>query len=213
MFANRQRQVEELVSQYCQKVLSCLEAFNRALARHCEDPKHQKILKRWEEVHAAESEADDLRRSAEVLMYSKTLFPESRGDIMRLLEMMDRVPNTAESVVRLIRDQHITVPRQFAPPILALARICHHCAEAMVEAVNTLFTDYAGAAVLVGKIDEMESEADRAEGDLLQEIFSGSMDGFAKIQIRDLVKMIAEISDRAENVGDHIRIIVAKRGI
>ena len=37
------------------------------------------------------------------------------------------------------------------------------------------------------------------------------MDGFDKILLRDTVKSIAQISDRAENVGDRIRIIAAKR--
>ncbi len=40
-----------------------------------------------------------------------------------------------------------------------------------------------------------------------------NMDGFAKIMLRDLVKQVAAVSDRAENVGDRISIIVAKRNV
>ena len=46
-----------------------------------------------------------MRREIEVMMYSKALFPESRGDILTLLETIDRVPNQAEAVVRMLLNQ------------------------------------------------------------------------------------------------------------
>ena len=46
---------------------------------------------------------------------------------------------------------------------------------------------------------------------LTREIFAGAASDLDKILLRDLVKSIAAISDRAENVGDHMRIMVAKR--
>ena len=39
------------------------------------------------------------------------------------------------------------------------------------------------------------------------------MEGIDKILLRDLIGRLAGISDRAENVGDRIRIMVAKRSI
>jgi predicted phosphate transport protein (TIGR00153 family) len=83
----------------------------------------------------------------------------------------------------------------------------------MIDGVSRLFTDFTNATVAVGKIDELESEADLAENMLIEHIFSSDMDGFNKILLRDLVQHIAAISDRAENVGDRIRLIVAKRSI
>ncbi|HDY65678.1 MAG TPA: DUF47 family protein [Phycisphaerae bacterium] len=83
----------------------------------------------------------------------------------------------------------------------------------MIESARSLFTDYTNATVAIGKIDELESDGDTIEGKLIEKIFTSNMDGFEKILLRDLVKQISQISDRAENVGDRIRIIVAKRSI
>jgi hypothetical protein len=146
-------------------------------------------------------------------MYTKAIFPESRGDILRLLETMDRVPNQAESVLRMIQNQHINIPHGYAKRILQLTNISCRAAEAMRTSAEKLFSDYTTATVAIGNIDELESEADGIEADLIEEIFSSDIDGFDKIMLRDLVQRIAQISDRAENVGDHIRVIVAKRSI
>ena len=165
------------------------------------------------EVHKSESKADDIRREIEVVMYSKALFPESRGDILGLLETMDKVPNQAESAIRMIWNQHVTIPEKYHPQILQLVDVCSRTVDAMVDAAEKLFSDFTNAAVAVGKIDELESEADKIEAGLIEEVFSEPVDGIATIVFRDLIKQIAHISDRAENVGDKIRIIVAKRTI
>ncbi|MDY6913076.1 MAG: DUF47 family protein [Planctomycetota bacterium] len=210
-FANKQKKVQDDVALYCEKVSDCLDAFHRSIRQYCDEPDKEAIKSNFTEVHKAESLADNIRRQIEVLMYSKALFPESRGDILGLLETMDRVPNQAESVVRMIRNQYVPVPEALRPGILRLAEVCRRSVDAMIDAADKMFTDYTNATVAVGKIDELESEADRIESDLIEQIFSGQMDGFNKIILRDLVKNISQIADRAENVGDRIRIMVAKR--
>jgi hypothetical protein len=213
LFVNKQKKVQAEISRYCRQVGDCLDVFQRTLKQYCDEPDRNTIKARFAEVHKAESLADDIRCNIEVLMYSKALFPESRGDIMGLLEMMDRVPNQAESAVRMILNQHIVIPRAYCEKILQLVDICCRAGAAMIEAVEKLFTDYTNATVAIGKIDELESEADHIDAELIEKLFSSDLDGYEKILLRDLIKHIAHVSDRAENVGDRIRIIVAKRSI
>lgn len=88
-------------------------------------------------------------------MYSKALFPESRGDILGLLESMDRVPNQAESSLRSIFTQHLTIPENFTPKLLQIAELCRQCVTAMLDSSEKLFTNLTNATVMVGKIDEL----------------------------------------------------------
>ncbi len=147
------------------------------------------------------------------MMYTKALFPESRGDILGLLETMDKVPNEAEAAARMLLNQHIQIPQWLRPGVLQLVEVCCRCVDALVDGVNKLFVEYTSATVLVGKVEELESEADHIESSLIERIFSSDMDGTEKILLRDLIQHIAEVSDRAENVADRIRIMVAKRRI
>ena len=210
-FVTKQKKIESQLAQYRQTVADCLDAFNSAIKQHCQAADKGALQSAFDKVYHIESQADDIRREIETLMYSKSLFPESRGDILGLLETMDRVPNQAESAIRTMLTQHIAIPEDFAPKVLQMAELCCQCVGAMLDSVEKLFTNLTNAAVIVGRIDELESHVDYVESELIEEIFASQMDGFDKILLRDLVKSIAQTSDRAENVGDRIRIIAAKR--
>ena len=213
MFRNRQKQVQARIGGYCEEVARCMWTFQKALTDYCRDSIREQLQGQYIEIHKFESHADDIRREVEVMLYTKGLFPESRGDILGLLETMDRVPNQAESSVRMILNQHISIPDEYAPEILQLVDVSCRSAEAMLESARCLFTNYTSATVAIGKIDELESDGDRIESDMIEKIFTSNMDGFEKILLRDFVKHLSQIADRAENVGDRIRIIVAKRSI
>lgn len=213
LFENKQKKVEAQISQYCESVINCLDEFQNAFKEYCQSNDRSELASNYTKVHKSESQADDIRREIEVIMYTKALFPESRGDILGLLETMDKVPNEAESAVRMILNQYIDIPDAIKPGILQLVDICHRCVLAMVESVNKLFSEFTNATVAIGKIDELESEADFIESNLIEQLFSSDVEGWKKLLLRDLVKRIAGVSDRAENVGDRVRIIVAKRRI
>jgi len=213
IFASKQKKVQARIALYCKTVSDCLDVFKRSITQYCKEPDRNTIRENFHEIHKAESLADDIRREIEVMMYSKALFPESRGDILGLLETMDKVPNQAEACVQMIHEQRITIPEGFASRIPQLVEVCSRCVQTMLDSVEKLFTDYTSATVAVGKIDQLETEADHIESDLQVRLFSSQIDGTDKILLRDLIKDIAGICDRAENVGDRIRVIVAKRGI
>ena len=83
------------------------------------------------------------------------------------------------------------------------------------EDILQLLQRFNGILTLVkyNYVDELESEADRMEADIIGRLFCSEMDGMDKLLLRDLVQHISGISDRAENVGDRLRIIVAKRSL
>jgi predicted phosphate transport protein (TIGR00153 family) len=213
LFISKQKKVESSLAEYREKVSTCLEVFENSILEYLETSDKSSLEKNCVEIHKAESQADDIRREIEVMMYSKALFPESRGDILVLLETMDRVPNQAEATIHMISNQQIGIPEQFHAQIIELVSVCVRCSMAMLESSAKLFTDFTTATITLGKVDELESEADHIEEAIIKQIFKSDIDGFEKIMLRDTVKQISTVSDRAEKAGDRIRIIVAKRRI
>ena len=211
MFLNRQRKIEAQLNEYRSTVSLCLEKFQDSIKRYCRDADPAQLQTDYNQLHHYESLADDIRREIEVVMYSKALFPESRGDILGLLETMDKIPNQAEKTVLVMLTQNVRIPEPFHPQVLQLVQVCRRCVDALLDSAAKLFSDFTNAAVAIGKIDELESEADLIEADLISRIFKSDMAGFDKLLLRDVVRDIASVSDRAENAGDHVRIIVAKR--
>ena len=212
-FVSKQKKVESSLDEYCQKVSECVQYYEKAIKDYVETSDRSQLSKNFLEVDRLESAADDKRRQLEVMMYSKSLFPESRGDILGLLETMDKVPNQSETAIGVLYNQHVYIPAVFGDDLVKLAGLCRQCVKAMLDCVEKLFVDFTSATLVVGKVDELESEADDIEQGIIERAFASDMDGFAKIMLRDLVKQVASVSDRAENVADRVSIIVAKRNI
>ncbi len=211
-FKRRQNELEGRLTDYREKAALCVTRFYESLQRYLLSGDLDQLREDVTLIHKAESQADDLRRDIEVMMYSKALFPESRGDVLGLIETMDEVPNQAETCMRLIVNQYIRIPESLHRNIGRLVETCTECVDAMLEATTKLFSDFTNAALTIGKIDELESEADGIEGELLQAIFADdALSDLDKVLLRDLVRSISHIADRAEAVGDRVRIIVAKR--
>lgn len=212
-FRRKQVIIESLIAEYSQQVSFCIEEMCNTF-KMCRGVYDRGMLTdRIKMVHSFEGKADDIRREIEVMMYSKALFPESRGDILGLLETLDKVPNQADVVIFMLKTHHIMIPEEFQDKIIKLAETCRACVEALLESVNKVFSDFLQATILIGKVDRLESDADRLETELMEQIFSCQhMTGTKKLLMRDLVAKLALISDKAENAGDRIRIIVAKRG-
>ena len=194
-------------------VMECLDVFKQTFVEFCADPQRSRLEKGYADAHEAERKADDTRRGLENMMYTKAVFPESRGDILGLIETMDSVANHAESAVRRVLIQHIEIPEEYYPAITNLVEVCHSSVVAMIQGVDQLFDSFVDAAFTVGKIDKFESEADSIEEQLIDRIFSSDIADLQKILLRDLVYHLSSIADRAEHVGDRIRIMVAKRSV
>lgn len=217
LFRSRKDKVESLLGEYRDEIVTCMDSMVRTVKSYCQEPDPAKLEEHISEVNRAESRCDDIRREIEVLLYSKALFPESRGDMLGLLESMDRVPNEAESAVNMIKTHHIQIPSEFQMGIVKLTEVSRRCVLALLEAEERLYTRYQTAVESIGRVDELESEADVLELTLTEQIFGGhfkiELDALQKILLRDLIQKLAAVSDRAENVADRIRIIVAKRSI
>lgn len=211
-FKSKKRIIEELLSVYGEQVGLCVHAFEESFKSFCITGDRVQLMEDAARVHQAESKADDIRCEIEVMMYSRALFPESRGDVLILLETADRVPDKAQRAIRAILNQVITIPESLHPKLFELADVCTRCVDAMLDAMSDIFTNLLGATTHLGIIDELESHADRIEAHLIQDIFRDSaIPEFDRLLLRDLVLTISGISDRAENVANRIRIIAAKR--
>jgi predicted phosphate transport protein (TIGR00153 family) len=190
-----------------------VEAFISCIESSLAGQAFQDSIAKVERTQHAESRADDIRREIVLLLYGKALFPESRGDILGLIEAVDKIPNQAESVARQIRHQQFQMPADLGNELLALGKLVRACALEVVKAARTLFSDYHSAAFLSDRVGELESEADDLEFALIDKIFSSSRETADKILLRDMVKAIGDIADRAEAVSDRIRLIAVKRKI
>lgn len=201
-----------MVDEYLGKAEECLKCFREGLETYFARGLGADFDTLVEKTRMAESTCDDLRRQIETAMYEKSLIPESRGDVLGLMESLDRVPNRAESVLYMIQTQSLRTPEPYFEKFQQLIRINHETFQNLAQAVRLLFKDGSRVRSLTRDIDKQESVSDDVEREIIRSLFS-SPDVLPdqKILLKELVIEIGSISDLCENVADRLTIITLKR--
>ncbi len=161
-----------------------------------------------------EKEADTLRRSIEDLLYRKTLIPESRGDVLELIERMDALLGRFKGVMFRFEIERPNIEPQFHEGLKALVSCVIQAVEAATLSLRAYFKDISQATDHIHKVAFWETEADKTSSNLQKAIFATESFGLdVKMQIRDLVRSIDKIADQAEDMADSLAIYVIKRSL
>lgn len=165
------------------------------------------------ETHRFESKADDVKEEIKTLMYDKVLLPESRGDIMRLLDSIDHIPRYMEITLNIIKTQMLVIPGFMVADIRELVTASLEACELMRQQVEDLFKRKGRIKELLTIIDLKESQCDKIERRLISAIFESNLDGFQKMQLKELVIFLGDISDQVDRVSKQINIMSLKRRV
>jgi uncharacterized protein len=164
-------------------------------------------------THKFESKADDIREEIKTLMYGKALLPESRGDIMGLLESLDEIPGVLETILQMIETQYLKIPGFIITDVRELIDVSLHSCDLLYTEVEKLLRNDQGIRDLVSQIDFDESRCDHIERQIIRTIFESEIDPFQKLQLKELVINMGEISDHADRVSKRVNIISMKRRV
>jgi hypothetical protein len=166
-----------------------------------------------DQTHKYESRADDMRDEINELMYSRALIPESREDIMALIERVDEIPRSFEQILNMIRTQTIAFPEFMILDIQELIRVSMESCDLMVRQIEVMIQKKEGVRALMSTIDQNESHCDHIERRIIVKLFKSDLDPFLKMQLKELVIVLGEISDQADRVSKRVNIMTMKRRV
>ncbi len=209
----KEDRLESLIYDYLKALEQTEEYFLKAFETCLASPHCEAFHFLINQTHKAESKADDIREEIKSIMYGKALIPDSRGDVMGLLEAMDRIPHLLERVLYMIQTQKINIPEFLIPDLKDLIRISLESCDLMGDQVEALFKKKQGIRALLKTIDVNESHCDHIERRMITRIFESELDPFDKLQLKELVVEIGNISDEADRVSKRINIISMKRRV
>ena len=212
MLFRKQFEMAKRIDALFEAMDKCVRLFEETIQRQILEgptPENEEAAMR---VHDAEGRVDDIVRDIETAMYENALIPESREDVLGILESLDKVPDTLQSLVFQLSHQNIEVPYQFREALLRLVDVNLEAYQFLKEAVINLFYN-KDVQSLISRIDRRESASDRIERDLIKNIFNCGIDKADKILLKEIVVNIGDISDFCEETTDRLRIAIIKRRI
>lgn len=164
-------------------------------------------------IDTTESDADNLRRKIEKRLYTETLIPESRGDVLGLLEACDKVLNkTAETLHQFSVEIPFILP-EVKNYYVELTDISVSALEEMVAAVRSYFSDINQVRDHITKVQLYESESDKIAEKIKRIVFKSDIRLSQKMHMRYFALHIESIADEAEDVCDRLSIAAVKRFI
>ena len=208
----KQESIFSKIQIYFEKTDKTRDVFKKTVSDLINKDADASLADAVEDVHAAEHEADNERRAVILELYKKALIPESRGDILGLLESFDSLPNTFQAVCNIIFFQNIKIPENYKARFIDLINVNIEAYNLTKDAAFCLFKEED----LLNKCElvcDKERESDTSERALIRDIYSSDMDLAEKMQLKEVIIAIGNISDLAEDVSDRIELAIIKRKI
>jgi predicted phosphate transport protein (TIGR00153 family) len=209
----KEQQVEQLIYQYLDNLKMAQNEFLKAMNVYFEKGFSGDFDFLIEQTHKVESKADDTRYEIETMMYTKALIPESRGDILGLLEAIDQIPGLFQVVLYMIQTQRLSTPDFLVPDMKELIRVSLECCDLLVKEIEALFKKSGDIRSLVSTIDNNESHCDHIERRLITRIFDSDLEPFQKFQLKEMVIHLGDISDQTDRVSRRVYIISIKKRV
>jgi predicted phosphate transport protein (TIGR00153 family) len=202
-----ERRIDEFLDTVAEGVLVFREAVSAYL-----DGDASGFHERLTALERLEGRADALRREVEAALYSHSLIPEHRGDVLGLLEHTDDIIDRAKTSIQRIDVEQPEIPDRWHDEYRHLADVVVAAAEAVTVAARRFFREPAAIDEVIYKVHHYESEADQIGLRLRRDLFADAELDLARRQhLRYFVESIDRVADIAEGVADRLAISAIKR--
>jgi uncharacterized protein len=181
--------------------------------RHYLSSNEELFMQSYSKIRELEGEADRLKRRVGKTLYTHSLLPEFRGDIMRLLERLDDLIDTLKHNLSQFDVERPYLPESIKPELEELSKQSVMAVREAVAAARTFFRNPAAVRDSVARIALFEREADKIAENIKRKVFQQmpEMELSQKFHIRYFTLHTETLSDIAESIGDMLNIMAIKR--
>ncbi len=159
-----------------------------------------------EKIKEIEHRGDDMTHRLLVKLNQTFITPFDREDIHLLASSLDDVLDFVYSASDRLLNYKITQP---SPSAKVLAGIILKQTEELKKAVALLNKDGQLLEHCV-EVNRLENEADQVSREAIGRLFDGGYDPITLIKLKELLEILEEASDKAEDVADVLETVVLK---
>ncbi len=209
----RTKALESQIDDFLNKLSQSALVFRRAVDIYLAEGATAEFDEKLSQVNELESQADKLRRDVETQLYAQTLIPESRGDVLGLIENLDSVLNLCEGGLWAFSIEKPDIPAEFHADYRVLTEQVVNTVESLVLASRAFFRNIEAVPDHMHKVMFYEKEADKVSTKLKKAIFATDLPLSHKAHLRNFVEHIDNPADKSEDVADRLAIYTIKRTV
>lgn len=202
--------IEHFMTQIDQGVLVFQEGVKSYLSEN-----HQSFSEHLRNLSNLETEADIAKRKIENLLYTRSLMPQLRGDIMRLLEDLDNIIDLAKTSLYQFDVEVPYIPVELHADFIKLTEVSIAAVETVIPAARAYFRDPESIKEKIHRVYFYEKEVDKIAMTIKRKAFQemSNLKLSEKFHLRYFTLHIETLSDAAEKVADLLSIMAIKRNM
>jgi predicted phosphate transport protein (TIGR00153 family) len=158
-------------------------------------------------IAAIEHRGDEMTHRILIKLNQTFITPFDREDIHLLASSLDDVLDFIFAASQRLLTYKITHP---SPSAKVLAAIILKQAEELGKAVALLDKDDSHLLDHCVEVNRLENEADKVSREAIGRLFDGELDPITLIKLKELLEVLEEASDKAEDVADVLETVVLK---
>ena len=210
MLKNHEKELMTSINLFLDNILKINNLFKILLQKYF-DKKFDDVQKVTDQISDLESECDTLRRDVERRIYSETLIPEIRGDVLGMLENLDKIPGQIQGNAHSFNTEKPKVDPDLDKNFLRLCDYASECISLLIEGSRSFFIDKNITIEKCLEVSKVESKADKISTELKKTIFTNSENGLAtKVHLKYFVEIMDEVANLSEDVADRLIISSSK---
>jgi len=179
------------------------------------------VAKQKDVIFAKEYEADELKHNIKAHMPKSLFMPVDRRDLLDLLDVQDKIANTAQDIAGMMITRDMSVPQGMAEPLVAFVKCCVDTCDSAATIVEELdeliemgFRGQEASKVdeMIEKLNVLEDETDALGVALTRSLFEME-DDLKPVSVMfwyQMLEWIGNLADNAELVGNRMRLLIAR---
>ncbi|MDA9855913.1 DUF47 family protein [Paracoccaceae bacterium] len=207
----RTKELESQVDKFFDQLSEAAVIYRLAVRGYLRAGVSEEFNARLEHVCAKETEADSLRRQIEHALYTNLLIPDSRGDVLGLIETADEILSLFKSSLWAFEVETPEIHKDLNAGYRRLTNMVVKSVDELAAGCRVFFRSPHLVSSYNAKVTLYEKEADKISYALKKQIFSSELGLAEKIHLREFVDHIDAIADQAEDVADRLTIYAVKR--
>jgi len=185
------------------------------------DRDHDAVIAQKEKIFALEDEADGLKNELRSQLPRSLFMPVDRRDLLDLLNAQDSIADTAQDIAGLVVLRGMSIPPFLAeetlPYVKRVVDAVHKCRQITGEIDELLEMGFRGRETdrieeSIRELGRIETETDEQGMGLIAHLFE-HQDELSPLEIvywDRLIDLIGDLADYAEDVGDRLRLLIAR---
>jgi predicted phosphate transport protein (TIGR00153 family) len=205
-------ELEKMITAFLLNIIQAGIFYGQAMNCYTVSGVDEEFKSLMQKVSDLEAQNDSYRRLIENNLYAYMILPDMRSDILRLLEMCDKVINKYESNLLVVSVEQPELLDNLRENLLKMIQTDLECVGSLVSGVRVFF-DGQEIKEFTKKTYQMEHLVDSQALQLKSLVFQSDIELARKIQLKEFVYNIEKISDIAEDTADILNIMAVKHSL